>query len=230
MFRFSHIRLLSSSGWRGTVHLRDIKSKDLFLCFCLNLCPFFSRSESDKVSEMFDNPLYGSVEKSHARGKDQDHPQRDHLAPPDAISSACKPADRDPERPPVPTPRIRSFTCSETKPQPPNPVTSHSTMHKKPVVPSRSEGGMAHNRPPLPSKFRLGLPESQTPKSRDYRDSSELLAKHRPPARPGQPQLQRDSKENSPFAIINFIVSYEMQTLYLSLAYSDVAKVGRSVK
>lgn len=154
------------------------------------------------MSEMFDNPLYGSMAKSHGRGKDQDHLQRDHLTPPDPIFTASKAADGDPERPPVPTPRHRSFTCSETKPQPPTPVNSHPSMNKKPVVPSRSEGGMAHNRPPLPSKSRPGMPEPQTSKPRDY--SSELPVKHRPPARPGQPQPgqpqpHRDSKEKCSF-------------------------------
>lgn len=149
------------------------------------LCP---RGEGEKVSEMFDNPLYGSMGKSHSRGKDQDLQQKDHLTPPDPSFTTSKPADGDPDRPPLPTPRNRSFTCSETKPQPPTPINSYPSTHKKPVVPSRSEGGMAHNRPPLPSKSRPGMPEPQTSKPRDYRDSSELPNKQRPPARPGQPQ------------------------------------------
>lgn len=150
----------------------------------------FVRGECDKVSEMFDNPLYGSMKKSHGRSLDQDHPQRDLLAPPDPRSTA----DGDSDRPPVPTPRNRSFTCSETKPQPVTPIASHPSINKKPVVPSRSEGGVAYNRPPLPSKSR---PEPQTPKPRDYRDSSELPVKHRPPARPGQPQPHRDGKDTT---------------------------------
>ncbi|XP_076583362.1 phosphatidylinositol 3,4,5-trisphosphate 5-phosphatase 1 [Chaetodon auriga] len=137
--------------------------------------------EGDK-GEMFDNPLYGSMGKPHARAKDQDHQQRDHLTPSDPTYTASRAADGDPDRPPVPTPRNRSFTCSETKPQPPVPIPP--TL-KKPVVPSRSEGGMAHNRPPLPSKCRPGIPELQTSKPRD---NSELPIKHRLPARPGQPQ------------------------------------------
>ncbi|XP_008275758.1 phosphatidylinositol 3,4,5-trisphosphate 5-phosphatase 1 isoform X1 [Stegastes partitus] len=151
-----------------------------------------STGEDEKLTEMLDNPLYGSMGKSHSRSKDQEHQQKDHLAP-DPLFSSSKAADGDPDRPPVPTPRNRSFTCSENKPQPPAPVTQHPSAHKKPVVPSRSEAGMAHNRPPLPVKFRPGVPDPQTPKPRDYRDSSELPSKHRPPARPGQ--LHKDSKE-----------------------------------
>lgn len=167
--------------------------------------PLFPRGEGEKVSEMFDNPLYGSMGKSH-RGKDQDHQQKDHLTPPDPIFTNPKPAEGgggDAERPPVPTPRNRSYTCSETKPQPPTPVTSHPSAQKKPVVPSRSEGGMAHSRPPLPSKSRPGVPEPQASKPRDYRDSSELPSKQRPPARPGQPQPHKDRKENSVPLTIN---------------------------
>ncbi|KAM7388680.1 hypothetical protein PAMP_024840 [Pampus punctatissimus] len=141
--------------------------------------------EDDK---MFDNPLYGSM-RLHNWGKDQDLPQKDHLIPPDPNFTPSKAADGDPDRPPVPTPRNRSFTCSETKPHLPSPVPPHVSAHKKPVVPSRSEGGMVNNRPPLPIKSRPGLPEAQKP--RDYRDSSELPSKHRPPARPGQQQTQR---------------------------------------
>lgn len=140
------------------------------------------------MSEMFDNPLYGSVIKSHGRGKDQEHSQRDHLTPPDHMFGASKGVERESERPPMPTPRNRSFTCSENRLQPPSPVPSTSSSHKKPVVPSRSEGAMGHNKPPIPFKF------PQTPKPRDYKESSEIPGKHRPPARPGQPQPHRDGK------------------------------------
>lgn len=142
---------------------------------------------------MFDNPLYGLMGKSQCRGKDQDHQQKDHLTPPEVFAYPSKPADGDPDRPPVPVPRNRSFTCSETKPQPSMPVTL-LLPQKKPVMPSRSEGGMAKNRPPLPAKSRPGIPEPQAPKPRDYRDSSELPSKLRLPTRPGQPQSQKDSK------------------------------------
>ncbi|XP_042273547.1 phosphatidylinositol 3,4,5-trisphosphate 5-phosphatase 1 [Thunnus maccoyii] len=154
--------------------------------------------EDEKTSEMFDNPLYGSMGKSHGRGKDQDLPQKEHLTPPDTIFTPTKPADGEAERPPVPTPRNRSFTCSETKPPPPTPISLHPTTHKKPVVPSRSEGGVVNNRPPLPAKSRPGLPEPQTTKSRDYRESSELPGKHRLPARPGQPQPHKDTHPEVP--------------------------------
>lgn len=142
------------------------------------------------MSGMFDNPLYGSMGKS--RGKDQDHQQKDLLTPPDPNFTTSNAADGDPDRPPLPTPRIRSFTCSETKPQPSTPVSSHPSTFKKPVAPSRSEGGMAQSRPPLPSKSRPGLPEPQNPQ--DYRDSFELPSKHRLPAKPGQPQPHKDCK------------------------------------
>ncbi|XP_054458554.1 phosphatidylinositol 3,4,5-trisphosphate 5-phosphatase 1 [Anoplopoma fimbria] len=155
----------------------------------------------EKGSEMFDNPLYGAMGKS--RGKDQDHQQMDLLAPPDPIFTTSKQADGDPDRPPLPTPRNRSYTCSEVKPQPPTTIPSRASANKKPVVPSRSEGGMVPNRPPLPSKSRPGMPEPQNP--RDYRESSELPNKNRPPARPGQPQPQKD-------------------------IHPEVPKMGRSVK
>ncbi|XP_047442354.1 phosphatidylinositol 3,4,5-trisphosphate 5-phosphatase 1 [Mugil cephalus] len=150
--------------------------------------------EDGKISEMFDNPLYGSMGKSHGRPKDQELPQRDHLSPPDALFSSSKGADGDADRPPVPTPRNRSFTCSENKSQPPTPTNLHPQIHKKVVVPSRSEAGMGHSRPPLPVKSRPGVPEPQVPKPRDYRDSSELPSKHRPPARPDVPKMGRPVK------------------------------------
>ncbi|XP_073332446.1 phosphatidylinositol 3,4,5-trisphosphate 5-phosphatase 1 [Pagrus major] len=141
--------------------------------------------EGEKVSEMFDNPLYGSMGKGHSRCKDQDHQLRDHLTSLDQSLSTFKAADAEPERPPVPTPRNRSFTYSETKPQPPAPITTHPSIYKKPVVPSHSEGGGSNMpRPPLPSKYRAEPPIT---KGRDYRDSSELPIKQRLPARPGQP-------------------------------------------
>uniref|UniRef100_A0A8C2X163 phosphatidylinositol-3,4,5-trisphosphate 5-phosphatase n=1 Tax=Cyclopterus lumpus TaxID=8103 RepID=A0A8C2X163_CYCLU len=145
-------------------------------------------SEGTPTEKLYD---FIKVEKDDtvaSKGKGY-HQQKDLLAPPDPNISTSRPADGDPDRPPLPTPRNRSFTCSETKPQPPTSIPSRASAHKKPVVPTRSEGGMAPNRPPLPSKSRLGMSEPQKP--RDYRESSELPSKHRPPARPGQPQPQR---------------------------------------
>ncbi|XP_005919800.1 phosphatidylinositol 3,4,5-trisphosphate 5-phosphatase 1 [Haplochromis burtoni] len=153
-----------------------------------------SVGENGKTSEMFDNPLYGSVTKSHGRSKDQDQQQKDLLIPPDMLFGSSKTADGDTDRPPVPTPRNRSFTCSENKPQPPTPVSLHPPSQKKPVVPSRSEGGMGLSRPPLPAKSRPGVPEPQTPKPRDYRDTSELTSKHRPPGRPDVSKTGRPVK------------------------------------
>ncbi|XP_037530930.1 phosphatidylinositol 3,4,5-trisphosphate 5-phosphatase 1 [Nematolebias whitei] len=124
----------------------------------------------ETLSEMLDNPLYGSMAKSHGQAKEQGPPQPDRLTPA---------ADGDPDRPPVPIPRNRSFTCSENKPQLPAPISLHLPAHKKPVVPSRSEGGMAQSRPPLPKS----RPEPQSTKPRDYRDSFEFPSKQKLPAR-----------------------------------------------
>uniref|UniRef100_A0A8C8FZ57 phosphatidylinositol-3,4,5-trisphosphate 5-phosphatase n=1 Tax=Oncorhynchus tshawytscha TaxID=74940 RepID=A0A8C8FZ57_ONCTS len=160
-----------------------------------------------KPAEMFDNPLYGSMVKGGVpRGaKDQPDPQRskDQLTPPDPIFSFTKPSDQDPDRPPVPTPRNRSYTCSETKP--PSSITTASasaplhpqTYTKNPVKPSRSEGGMVQttNRPHLPMKSRPGQADITPTKPKDYRDSSELLSKLRPPTRPLQP-LPKEGKSN----------------------------------
>uniref|UniRef100_A0A3B5LAQ2 Inositol polyphosphate-5-phosphatase D n=1 Tax=Xiphophorus couchianus TaxID=32473 RepID=A0A3B5LAQ2_9TELE len=139
-----------------------------------------ARNEDEKLSEMLDNPLYGSMAKSQA--KDQGHPQPDRLTPT---------IDGDPNRPPLLVPRNRSFTSSENRSQPQTPVGLHPPGQKKPVIPSRSDGGMAPHRPPLPTKSR---PEPQTPKPRDYRDTSEFPSKQRVPTRPGPLPPQKDSK------------------------------------
>lgn len=148
---------------------------------------FWFRSEDGQTPEMFDNPLYGSM--SASRGN------KDHLPPPDAHFGFSK-TDLDADRqPPVPTPRIRSFTCSETKPQSSSATNTMSSglqslnITKKPVVPSRSEGGTTGlNRPPVPMKSRPGQPQELQPKPRDYRESSELPSKFRLQTRPGQPK------------------------------------------
>uniref|UniRef100_A0A8K9XV57 phosphatidylinositol-3,4,5-trisphosphate 5-phosphatase n=1 Tax=Oncorhynchus mykiss TaxID=8022 RepID=A0A8K9XV57_ONCMY len=151
--------------------------------------------EDEKPAEMFDNPLYGSMGKSGGGAKDSPDPQssKDHLTAPDPYFSFPKPSDQDPDRPPVPTPRNRSYTCSETKP-PSSVPTSFTSLHplpytKNPVKPSRSEGGMVltANKPPLPMKSRPGQAEATSTKPRDYRDSSELPSKLRPTSRPIQP-------------------------------------------
>lgn len=160
------------------------------------------------MSAMFDNPLYGSMVKPHGRGKDQDHLQRDHLTSPDPIFTSSKVADGESDRPPMPNPRNRSSTCSEPRPKLSNPITSHP--QKRPVMPSFSEGGMVQNRPPIPFKSRPGMPEPQTAKSRDYRDSSELPIKQKLPARPGQPQPHRDSKENGLSLLIGIKLRKQM--------------------
>uniref|UniRef100_A0A8C7Z002 phosphatidylinositol-3,4,5-trisphosphate 5-phosphatase n=1 Tax=Oryzias sinensis TaxID=183150 RepID=A0A8C7Z002_9TELE len=149
----------------------------------------------EPVSEMFDNPLYGSMVKTHGRGKEQGHSLTDHLTPGDPPQSSSKAADLELERPPLPTPRNRSYTCSENKPQHPTPTNLLPTLQKKPVVPSRSEGGTAPSRPPLPAKSR---PEPQAPKSRDYRDISDVHNKNRAPARPAQPHKDNAPKTGRP--------------------------------
>lgn len=143
-------------------------------------------TEDGQPPEMFDNPLYGSRSGSRAN--------KEHLTPPDALFAFPKTdldADRQPV--PVPVPRIRSFTCSETKQSSSTTNTvSSSGLHsqiinKKPVVPCRSEGGISvPGRPPVPMKSRSGQPQEPQIKPRDYRDSSELPSKIRPPARSGQ--------------------------------------------
>lgn len=135
------------------------------------------------MSEMLDNPLYGSVTKSHSQAKDQGHPPTDRLTPA---------ADGDPDRPPLPVPRNRSFTFTENKPQPCAAASLQPPSQKKPVVPSRSEGGMVQCRPPLPKQ----RPEAQNPKPRDYRDCSELPCKQRLPARLSPLPPHKDSKEH----------------------------------
>uniref|UniRef100_A0A671SVQ6 phosphatidylinositol-3,4,5-trisphosphate 5-phosphatase n=1 Tax=Sinocyclocheilus anshuiensis TaxID=1608454 RepID=A0A671SVQ6_9TELE len=152
---------------------------DSRLIYKFILCGYFwFRSEDGQTPEMFENPLYGSM--SASRGS------KDHLPPPDAHFAFSK-TDLDADRqPPVPTPRIRSFTCSETKPQSSSATNTMSSglqpqnITKKPVVPSRSEGGTTGpNRPPVPMKSRPGQPQELQPKPRDYRDSSELPSKLR---------------------------------------------------
>uniref|UniRef100_A0A671SYP1 phosphatidylinositol-3,4,5-trisphosphate 5-phosphatase n=1 Tax=Sinocyclocheilus anshuiensis TaxID=1608454 RepID=A0A671SYP1_9TELE len=161
---------------------------DSRLIYKFILCGYFwFRSEDGQTPEMFENPLYGSM--SASRGS------KDHLPPPDAHFAFSK-TDLDADRqPPVPTPRIRSFTCSETKPQSSSATNTMSSglqpqnITKKPVVPSRSEGGTTGpNRPPVPMKSRPGQPQELQPKPRDYRDSSELPSKLRLQTRSGQPK------------------------------------------
>ncbi|KAJ8279444.1 hypothetical protein COCON_G00065100 [Conger conger] len=153
--------------------------------------PSGNTSEDGIPAEMFDNPLYGSMTKQKAPSRTKDkEPREDIFAFP-------KPSDSEADRlAPVPTPRIRSYTCSETKPQVPASLQPPG-LTKKPVVPSRSEAGMMQaSKPPLPVKFRPGdiqpiirprdyRDSSELPnKPRDYRDSSELPNKSKVPARP----------------------------------------------
>ncbi|XP_060723713.1 phosphatidylinositol 3,4,5-trisphosphate 5-phosphatase 1 isoform X2 [Tachysurus vachellii] len=172
-------------------------------------------SEDGQPAEMFDNPLYGSMGVSRS-GKDQEMSRKDHLVIPE-IFAFPKGSESDADRaPPVPTPRARSFTCSESKGQNPSSTPSSNTnscssnhssnsslqpqsFSKKPVVPSRSEGGgMMSGKPKLPTKSRPGqIPEPQS-KPRDYRDSSELPGKMRPHSRPSQPLPKDVHPETAP--------------------------------
>uniref|UniRef100_A0AAZ3SST6 phosphatidylinositol-3,4,5-trisphosphate 5-phosphatase n=1 Tax=Oncorhynchus tshawytscha TaxID=74940 RepID=A0AAZ3SST6_ONCTS len=200
------VQLRTSEG-KQTENLPVCLPVCLSVCLPVCFCMLSSSSEGGKPAEMFDNPLYGSMVKGGVpRGaKDQPDPQRskDQLTPPDPIFSFTKPSDQDPDRPPVPTPRNRSYTCSETKP--PSSITTASasaplhpqTYTKNPVKPSRSEGGMVQttNRPHLPMKSRPGQADITPTKPKDYRDSSELLSKLRPPTRPLQP-LPKEGKSN----------------------------------
>ncbi|XP_036378129.1 phosphatidylinositol 3,4,5-trisphosphate 5-phosphatase 1 [Megalops cyprinoides] len=145
-------------------------------------------TEDGKPAEMFDNPLYGSMTKpkTAVRGKEQDPQRKDLLTPPEAFFAFPKSSEQEADRPPpVPTPRNRSFTCTEAKTQSPS-TLQPTGLAKKPVVPSRSEAGMMPaNKPPLPMKIRPGDPQPIRP--RDYRDSSDLPSKDRVPARPNKP-------------------------------------------
>ena len=132
-------------------------------------------------TEMFDNPLYAAMA-TQAR-KEQELPRWDPPTPPPDTPGA-PPHDGDPDRPPMPMPRNRSFTCSEGKP-PPLPA-SPAPGSKRPVVPQRSDGGvvLAGPRPPLPVK-RTGLLEPQPlHKTREPRDPRDPHT--RAPARPSQ--------------------------------------------
>lgn len=177
--------------------LQRSSSAILRVCFL-----FRSKSEDDVPAEMFDNPLYGSMS---SRSKDSEAPQRkDHLSPPETMFTFPKAPEGGAESergPPVPTPRNRSYTYSDTKPQPtpsggpcsappaPSAGLQPQSYTKKPVVPSRSEGGVAMaGRPPLPVKGQgPGPPQLPQIKPRDYRDSSELPNKLRGPSRPSPP-------------------------------------------
>ncbi|KAM6963111.1 phosphatidylinositol 3,4,5-trisphosphate 5-phosphatase 1 [Aplochiton taeniatus] len=161
--------------------------------------------EDGQPAEMFDNPLYGDMKRAARGTKDlaDGSQHREHLKPPD-VFAFVKPSETDSDRPPVPTPRNRAYTCSETKPHhvaaPPGATLQPQSFTKKPVVPSRSDGGAMQggNRPPLPVKSRPGEPLLQPSKPRDYRDSSELpSSKLRQTSRPVQP-LPKEVHQETP--------------------------------
>nr|XP_006003065.1 PREDICTED: phosphatidylinositol 3,4,5-trisphosphate 5-phosphatase 1 [Latimeria chalumnae] len=156
-------------------------------------------SEDMKHTEMFENPLYGSMSTKPKSGskKDQDSPRatrKELPALPDTSTTHGQPgfpksadiAGKQTALPvPVPVPRNRSNTyCSTDSKNQQNDRAAAKQgqafhgLGKKPVVPSRSEAGMKSiqgqvNRPPLPAKSRavMGLQQS---KGRDYRETSEL--------------------------------------------------------
>ncbi|XP_043926521.1 phosphatidylinositol 3,4,5-trisphosphate 5-phosphatase 1 isoform X2 [Protopterus annectens] len=162
----------------------------------------------DKQPEMFDNPLYGSVTGSAKvpPRKEQDSPRNSKKELPSVQDSttpstvaghfpfpktseteAGKPSSKTLFSLPVPSARIRSYTCStpnEGKNVSNKPVIGTSSnlmppgMTKKPVVTSRSDGSFQGIqgpviRPPLPAKSRVVLDSQQT-KPRDYRETSEI--------------------------------------------------------
>ena len=174
--------------------LLSLVSSTLLCELCTpHLCSL--RAEDEYPAEMFDNPLYGSMGKAGTRSKDPEPQRKDQLVPPDAVFPFPKPPDSvEPDRPPVPTPRNRSYTCSETKPSATAPGASQLHLTKKPVMPSRSDGGMAASRPPLPLKSRAGpVPELQPSRPRDYRETSEIHTRQRHSPRSGQP-LPKDGR------------------------------------
>ncbi|XP_004389537.1 phosphatidylinositol 3,4,5-trisphosphate 5-phosphatase 1 isoform X5 [Trichechus manatus latirostris] len=166
--------------------------------------------------EMFENPLYGSVSSfpKLVPRKEQESPKMLRKEPPPCpdpgvssptilLTKAQEAESSKGTSKQVPTPRLRSFTCSSStaeagaaaggeknhgKPKPaassqaPAPVPA-----KRPVKPSRSE--MSQPIPPAPTQLRPPLPAKslavlhlQHSKGRDYRDNTELLhhGKHRP--------------------------------------------------
>uniref|UniRef100_K7F2C1 phosphatidylinositol-3,4,5-trisphosphate 5-phosphatase n=1 Tax=Pelodiscus sinensis TaxID=13735 RepID=K7F2C1_PELSI len=168
------------------------------------------QEEMQQKPEMFDNPLYGAMS---SKGKVAPKKEQDYAAAlrkelpvlpnPGFLPSKLQDADSSKSSnkqpsPPflVPTPRFRSYTCSnqteektlsekaQVKQKPPPCLESPAPL-KKPVKPSRSEVGPSsqgqYSKPPLPTKSRAVL-DKQNPKGRDYRESSELphQGKHRP--------------------------------------------------
>uniref|UniRef100_A0A8C5B497 phosphatidylinositol-3,4,5-trisphosphate 5-phosphatase n=1 Tax=Gadus morhua TaxID=8049 RepID=A0A8C5B497_GADMO len=135
--------------------------------------------EAETGTEMFDNPLYAAMAMQSRR--EQELPRWDPPTPPPDAPRFPPPPDGEPDRAPKPTPRNRSFTCSEGKP-PPLPA-SLAPGPKRPVVPQRSEGGvvLAAPRPPLPIKRAALLEPQPLHKPREPRDQHT-----RAPARPSQ--------------------------------------------
>ncbi|XP_044291255.1 phosphatidylinositol 3,4,5-trisphosphate 5-phosphatase 1 isoform X1 [Varanus komodoensis] len=147
--------------------------------------------------EMIDNPLYDFTKTKEKLTKetkvlkmsrkelpiipDQNFP----LTKLQEVDSS-KSSSKQPSPPPflVPTPRFRSYTCSNQseaktatseKTQSKQKLCSHldpiMPTSKKPVKFSRSEAGQS--KPPLPSKSQVVL-DMQNIKGRDYRENSEL--------------------------------------------------------
>lgn len=137
--------------------------------------------------EMIDNPLYDftkSKDKVLSK-KEQEFFKHSRKEPPSFPFNKSQEADsnklnKQQSSPPflVPTPRFRSFTCSNqpeemtrSKQKPCANLDPSLSITKKPVKLSRSEVG--HSKPPLPSKSQVVL-DMQNIKGRDYRESSEL--------------------------------------------------------
>ncbi|XP_066475539.1 phosphatidylinositol 3,4,5-trisphosphate 5-phosphatase 1 isoform X2 [Tiliqua scincoides] len=137
--------------------------------------------------EMIDNPLYDFTKSKDKvlPKKEQEffkHSRKEHPSFPFSKAQevdSSKP-NKQQSSPPflVPTPRFRSYTCSnqseektQSKQKPCANLDPLLPITKKPVKLSRSEVG--HSRPPVPSKSQVVL-DMQNIKGRDYRESSEL--------------------------------------------------------
>ncbi|XP_053167268.1 phosphatidylinositol 3,4,5-trisphosphate 5-phosphatase 1 isoform X2 [Hemicordylus capensis] len=144
--------------------------------------------------EMIDNPLYDFTktkekpvlkrEPEFLKASRKELPGFPFTKSQEAESS--KPSNKPQSSPPflVPTPRFRSYTCSnqaeektalnekmQSKQKPCANLDPLLPVVKRPVKLSRSEVGQS--KPPLPSKSQVVL-DMQNSKGRDYRESSEL--------------------------------------------------------
>ncbi|XP_049744426.1 phosphatidylinositol 3,4,5-trisphosphate 5-phosphatase 1 isoform X2 [Elephas maximus indicus] len=201
----------SPAGWGPCLRTQESRPSDLGK----NMAePPLQENLQLKKPEMFENPLYGSVSSfpKPVPRKEQESPKMLRKEPPPCpdpgISSPAilltKAQEADSSKgtsKQVPTPRLRSFTCTSSTTEggaaaggeknqgKPKPAASSlaPVPAKRPVKPSRSE--ISQQIPPAPTQQRPPLPvkspavlQLQHSKGRDYRDSAELphQGKHRP--------------------------------------------------